>query len=64
MGLAELLGLPSVDAADLQKRVAEGFALGERAVKALESLAHEQKRANDLYEQVNRIPLAQARNVP
>ena len=47
---------------DLKDTVEESFELLRRAVAALEKLAAEQKRANDLYAEVNQVSLAQARN--
>jgi hypothetical protein len=48
---------------ELRETVEESYELLRRAVGALESLAAEQKRANDLYAEVNQVSLAQARNM-
>jgi hypothetical protein len=48
---------------ELKETVEEASELLRRAVAALEKLAAEQKRANDLYAEVNQVSLAQARNV-
>jgi hypothetical protein len=48
---------------ELMETVDEVFDLLSRAVTALERLAVEQKRANDLYVEANQVALAQARNV-
>jgi hypothetical protein len=48
---------------ELMGTVDDVFDLLSRAVDALEKLAGEQKRANDLYAEVNQVALAQARNV-
>jgi uncharacterized protein Yka (UPF0111/DUF47 family) len=48
---------------EMKENVEEAFELLRRAVAALEKLAAEQKRANDLYAEVNQVSLAQARNV-
>lgn len=40
----------------------EAFELLKRAVAALEKLAAEQERSNDLYAEVNQVPLAKPRN--
>jgi hypothetical protein len=47
---------------ELKVTVEDAFELLRRAVAALEKLAAEQKRANDLYAEVNQVSLAQARN--
>ena len=49
--------------AELKETVEEAIDLLRRAVAALEKLAAEQKRANDLYAEVNQVSLAQARNL-
>jgi hypothetical protein len=48
---------------EMKETVEEAFELLRRAVAALEKLAAEQKRANDLYAEVNQVSLAQVRNV-
>ena len=48
---------------EMKETVEEAIDLLRRAVAALEKLAAEQKRANDLYAEVNQVSLAQARNV-
>ena len=48
---------------EVKESVEEAIDLLRRAVGALEKLAAEQKRANDLYAEVNQVSLAQARNV-
>ena len=40
----------------------EAFELLKRAVAALEKLAAEQERTNDLYAEVNQVSLAKPRN--
>lgn len=47
---------------EMKENVDEAFELLKRAVAALEKLAAEQKRANDLYVEVNQVSLAQPRN--
>jgi len=47
---------------EMKENVEESFELLRRAVAALEKLAAEQKRANDLYAEVNQVSLVQARN--
>ena len=47
---------------ELKETVEESYELLRRAVAALERLAAEQKRANDLYAEVNQVSPAQARN--
>jgi hypothetical protein len=47
---------------ELKETTDEAFELLRRAVAALEKLAAEQKRANDLYAEVNQVSRAQARN--
>jgi hypothetical protein len=47
---------------EMKENVEEAFELLRRAVVALEKLAAEQGRANDLYAEVNQISLAQARS--
>jgi uncharacterized protein Yka (UPF0111/DUF47 family) len=49
--------------AELKETVEEAIDLLRRAVAALENLAAEQKRANDLYAEVNQVSLAHARNL-
>jgi uncharacterized protein Yka (UPF0111/DUF47 family) len=46
---------------EMKENVEEAFELLRRAVAALEKLAAEQERANDLYAEVNQVSLAQAR---
>ena len=48
---------------EMKETVEEAFELLRRAVAALEKLAAEQERANDLYAEVNQVSLAQAQNV-
>lgn len=48
---------------EMKSSVEEAIDLLRRAVAALEKLAAEQERANDLYEDVNQVSLAQAQNV-
>ena len=48
---------------ELKENVEDAFELLRRAVAALEKLAAEQKRANDLYAEVNQISEAPARKV-
>ena len=48
---------------EMKETVEEAIDLLRRAVAALEKLAAEQKRANDLYAEVNQVSPAQARNV-
>ena len=48
---------------EMKENVEEAFELLRRAVAALEKLAAEQERANDLYAEVNQVSLAQAQNV-
>ena len=48
---------------EMKETAEEAFELLRRAVAALEKLAAEQKRANDLYAEVNQVSPAQARNV-
>jgi hypothetical protein len=48
---------------ELKDSVEESYELLRRAVTALEKLAAEQKRTNDLYAEVNQVSLAPARNV-
>jgi len=48
---------------EVKVSVEEAIALLRRAVAALEMLAAEQKRANDLYAEVNQVALAPARNM-
>lgn len=47
---------------EMKENVEEAFELLRRAVVALEKLAAEQQRANDLYAEVNQVSLVQARN--
>lgn len=49
--------IPGFD--ELKVTVEEAIDLLRRAVGALEELAAEQKRANDLYAEVNQVALAQ-----
>jgi hypothetical protein len=44
---------------EMKETVEDAFGLLGRAVAALEALAAEQKRANDLYAEVNQVSLAQ-----
>ena len=53
--------IPGFD--ELKVTVEEAIDLLKRAVAALEKLAAEQERANDLYAEVNQVALAQARNL-
>ncbi len=46
----------------MKDTVEDAFELLKRAVAALEKLAAEQERTNDLYAEVNRISLAKPRN--
>ena len=48
---------------ELKDSVEESYELLRRAVTALEKLAAEEKRANDLYTEVNQVSLARARNM-
>jgi prefoldin subunit 5 len=48
---------------ELKESVEEAIDLLRRAVAALEKLAAEQERANDLYDELNQVSLAQAQNV-
>jgi hypothetical protein len=48
---------------ELKVTVEESIGLLKRAVLALEKLAAEQARANDLYAEVNQTSLEQARNM-
>jgi len=48
---------------ELKENVEDAFELLRRAVAALEKLAAEQERANDLYAEVNQISEAPARKV-
>jgi methyl-accepting chemotaxis protein len=48
---------------EMKESVEEAIDLLRRAVAALEKLAAEQERANDLYDEVNQVSLAQAQNV-
>ena len=48
---------------ELKESVEEAIDLLRRAVAALEKLAAEQERANDLYDEVNQVSLPQAQNV-
>jgi len=48
---------------EVKVSVEEAIDLLRRAVAALEMLAAEQKRANDLYAEVNQVALAPARNM-
>ena len=47
---------------ELKDTYEEVFELLRRAVEALEKLAAEQERANDLYAEVNQVSLAKPRN--
>jgi hypothetical protein len=49
--------------AEVKETAEEAFGLLSRAVAALEKLAAEQERANDLYAEVNQVTLAPARNL-
>ena len=53
--------IPGFD--ELKVTVEDAIDLLRRAVAALEKLAAEQERANDLYAEVNQVELAQAQNV-
>ena len=48
---------------EMKSSVEESLDLLRRAVAALEKLAAEQERANDLYAEVNEVSLPQAHNV-
>jgi prefoldin subunit 5 len=48
---------------EMKESVEEAIDLLRRAIAALEKLAAEQERANDLYAEVNQVALAQAQNV-
>jgi uncharacterized protein Yka (UPF0111/DUF47 family) len=48
---------------EMKESVEEAIDLLRRAVAALEKLAAEQERANDLYAEVNQVSLVQAQNV-
>jgi len=48
---------------EMKENVEEAFELLRRAVGALEKLAAEQERANDLYAEVNQVSLSPARNM-
>ncbi len=48
---------------EVKESVEEAIDLLRRAVAALEKLAAEQERANDLYAEVNQVSLTQAQNV-
>jgi hypothetical protein len=47
----------------MKESVEEAIDLLRRAITALEKLAAEQERANDLYAEVNQVALVQAQNV-
>ena len=47
---------------EMKETAEEAFELLRRAVAALEKLAAEQKRANDLYAEVNQVSPAKLRN--
>lgn len=53
--------IPSIN--DWKVTVEESYELLRRAVTALEHLAAEQERANDLYAEVNEVSLEEPRNV-
>ncbi|WP_133058001.1 MULTISPECIES: hypothetical protein [Mycobacteriaceae] len=48
---------------EMKESVEESIDLLRRAIAALEKLAAEQQRANDLYAEVNQVGRAQASNV-
>lgn len=48
---------------EMKESAEEAIELLRRAVTALEKLAAEQERANDLYAEVNQVSMAQPRNV-
>lgn len=48
---------------EMKENVEEAFELLRRAVVALETLAAEQKRANDLYVDANHVALAEAQEL-
>jgi hypothetical protein len=48
---------------ELKAPIDDAFELLKRAVLALEKLAAEQERTNDLYEEANQVPLSKPRNV-
>ena len=47
---------------EMKENVEEAFELLRRAVDALEKLAAEQERTNDLYAEANQVSLAKPRN--
>ena len=47
---------------EMKDTVEDAFELLKRAVAALEKLAAEQERTNDLYAEVNHVSLAKPRN--
>ena len=47
---------------ELKDTIEEAFELLKRAVAALEKMAAEQERTNDLYAEVNQVSLAKPRN--
>ncbi|RAV12710.1 hypothetical protein DQP55_11210 [Mycolicibacterium sp. GF69] len=55
MGLIPVFG-------EMKETVEDAFELLKRAVTALERLAAEQARANDLYAEVNQVALPRGRN--
>jgi exonuclease VII small subunit len=48
---------------EMKESAEEAIDLLRRAIAALEKLAAEQERANDLYAEVNQVSLARAQNV-
>ena len=48
---------------EMKESAEEAIELLRRAIAALEKLAAEQERANDLYAEVNQVSPAEARNV-
>ena len=59
--MARLPGIPGFT--EVRETAEEAIDLLRRAVAALEKLAAEQERANDLYADVNQVSPAQAQNV-
>ena len=47
---------------ELKDTIEDAFELLKRAVAALEKMAAEQERTNDLYAEVNQVSLAKPRN--
>ena len=59
--MALIPGIPGFT--EVKETAEEAIDLLRRAVAALEKLAAEQERANDLYAEVNQVALVPARNV-